>query len=101
MPKKIRFEWDLPDALVEAVAPDASRLTDTIKQAAVLDWVRTDRLSLRRGAELLGMPYREFLALMAAHHVPSITYEEGWLERELTTLDQEGGVPHHDHRCGR
>jgi hypothetical protein len=31
MPKKIRFEWDLPDALVDAVAPDESQLADTIK----------------------------------------------------------------------
>jgi hypothetical protein len=60
MPKKIRFEWDLPDALVDAVASDESQLADTIKQAAVLDWVRTNRLSLRHGAELLGMPYRAF-----------------------------------------
>jgi predicted HTH domain antitoxin len=91
MPKKIQFEWDLPDALVDAVAPDASQLAETIKQAAVLDWVRTDRLSLRRGAELLGMSYRAFLALMAAHRIPSITYEEGELARELDTLDQERG----------
>jgi predicted HTH domain antitoxin len=91
MPKKIQFEWELPDALVDAVAPDASQLAETIKQAAVLDWVRMDRLSLRRGAELLGMPYREFLALMAAHRIPSITYEEGELERELDILDQERG----------
>ena len=91
MPKKIRFEWDLPDALVDAVAPDESQLADTIKQAAVLDWVRTNRLSLRHGAELLGMSYREFLILMAAHRIPSITYEEGWLERELDTLNQERG----------
>jgi predicted HTH domain antitoxin len=91
MPKKIRFEWDLPDALVDAVAPDEAQLADTIKQAAVLDWVRTGRLSLRRGAELLGMPYRAFLELMEAHRIPSITYEEGWLERELDTLNQERG----------
>jgi hypothetical protein len=29
--------------------------------------------------------------LMAAHRIPSITYEEGWLERELDTLNQERG----------
>jgi hypothetical protein len=91
MPKRIRFEWDLPDALVEAVAPDESQLTDTLNHAAVLDWVRTNRLSLRHGAELLGLSYRDFLVLMAAHRIPSITYEEGWLERELDTLHQERG----------
>jgi hypothetical protein len=57
----------------------------------VLHWVRTDRPSLRRGAELLGMPYGESLALMATHRIPSIAYEEGWLERELDTSDRERG----------
>ena len=93
MPKKIRFEWDLPDALVDAVAPDESQLADTIKQAAVLDWVRTHKLSLRRGAELLQMTYRDFLALMAAHRIPSIDYEEGWLEHERDVFNQPQGKP--------
>jgi hypothetical protein len=91
MPNKLRVEWDLPEALVDAVAPDASQLVETIQQAAVLDGVRTDRLSLPRGAELLGMPYRAFLEFMAAHRMPSITDEEGGLERELDTLNQERG----------
>ena len=34
------------------------------------------------------MTYRAFLELMAAHRIPSLDYEEGWLERELTTLEQ-------------
>ena len=50
MPKTIHFEWELPDALVDALAPDATDVADTIKMAAVLDWVRTHKLSLRRGA---------------------------------------------------
>lgn len=45
--------------------------------------MRTRKLSLRRAAELLQMTYREFLALIAAHRMPSIDYEEGWLEHEL------------------
>src|SRR5262249_51041182 len=52
MPKKIQFEWELPDALVDALTPGATEVTETIKAAAVLDWVRTHKLSLRRGAEL-------------------------------------------------
>jgi hypothetical protein len=54
----------------------------------VLDWVRTQRLSVRRAAELLGMLYRDFLGLMAAHCIPSINYNEGWLERELDLLER-------------
>ena len=77
MSKKIHFEWELPDTLVEELTHDRTEVADTIKAAAVLDWVRTHKLSLRRGAELLQMPYRAFLELMAAHRVPSIDYEAG------------------------
>jgi hypothetical protein len=93
MPKKIQFEWDLPDTLVDAVASDPSHMAETIKQAAVLDWVRTQKLSLRRGAELLQMTYRTFLELIVAHRIPSIDYEEGWIERELDILRQAGRTP--------
>jgi hypothetical protein len=44
--------------------------------------IRTHELSLRRGAELLQMPYRAFLELMADHRVPSIDYDAGWLDKE-------------------
>ena len=94
MPKKIQFEWELPDALVDAIAPDQARAAEAIKQAAVLDWVRIHKLSLRRGAELLRMTYRSFLELMAAHRIPSLDYEEGWLDQDLATLEHgEGTVP--------
>ncbi len=33
MPKKIRFEWDLPDALVEAVAPAEIQLVILMKNS--------------------------------------------------------------------
>ena len=92
MPKKIQFEWELPDTLVEALTHDRTKVTDTIKAAAVLDWVRTHKLSLRRGAELLQMPYRAFLELMAAHRVPSIDYEAGWLDREQQLFDGDRGA---------
>jgi hypothetical protein len=92
MPKKIQFEWELPDAVVDAIAQDSGEITETIKEAAVLDWVRTHKLSVRRGGELLHMTYRAFLELMAAHRIPSIDYEEGWLERERDIL-QHGTNP--------
>ena len=93
MPKKIQFEWELPDALVEAIMQDPAKAAEVIKQAAVLDWVRTHKLSLRRGAELLQMTYRDFLALMVAHRIPSIDYEEGWLEHELDVFNRPQGKP--------
>lgn len=92
MPKKIQFEWELPDAVVDAIAHDPVAVTQIIKEAAVLDWVRTHKLSVRRGSELLHMTYRAFLALMGAHRIPSIDYEDGWLERERDIM-QRGATP--------
>jgi predicted HTH domain antitoxin len=54
----------------------------------VLDGIRTHKLSLRRGAELMHMPYRAFLELMAAHRVPSIDYDAGWLEQEMQLFEE-------------
>jgi predicted HTH domain antitoxin len=92
VPKKIHFQWELPDTLVEKLTRDQADATETIKAAAVLDWVRTHKLSLRRGAELLQMPYQAFLELMAAHRVPSLDYEAGWLDREQQLFEGEGSA---------
>jgi hypothetical protein len=91
VPKKIQFEWELPDALVHELDHDVTKLAETIKAAAVLDWVRTHKLSVRRGAELLQMPYHTFLELMAAHRVSSIDYEAGWLDQEMHRFERGSG----------
>lgn len=79
----IRFEWELPKPFLDMMAIDDAALAEDVKRAAVLDWVRTEQLSWRAGAELLGMPLREFLTLMAAHKIPTAEYEAGWLDKEL------------------
>lgn len=79
----IRFEWELPKPFLDMMAIDDAALAEDVKRAAVLDWVRTEQLSWRAGAELLGMPLREFLTLMAAHKIPAAEYEAGWLDTEL------------------
>ena len=92
MPKKTQFEWELPETLVDALPHDRTEIAETIKAAAVLDWVRTHKLSVRRGTELLQMPYRAFLDLMAAHRVPSIDYEAGWVDCEQQLFEGERGA---------
>jgi predicted HTH domain antitoxin len=54
----------------------------------VLDGIRTRKLSLRRGAELLQMPYRTFLELMAANRVPTADYDAGWLDQEMQRFEE-------------
>jgi predicted HTH domain antitoxin len=59
----------------------------------VLDGIRPHKLSLRRGAELLHMPYRAFLDLMAAHRVSSIDYDVSWLDKEMQLFEEGSEQP--------
>ena len=86
MGHKVRFEWELPESLLGVVVQDEAKVAEEVKRAAVLDWVRMKKISWRKGAELLGMTYRDFLALMAEHKIPTLDYGEGWLEKELATF---------------
>lgn len=83
----VHFQWDLPESLLRVVATDKATVAEEMKRAAVLDWVRMQKISWRKGAELLGMTYRDFLALMAEHKIPTLDYGEGWLEKELAALE--------------
>lgn len=53
---------------------------------AVIDLFRQERISLRRGAELLSLSYRDFQTLASEHKVSLLNYEEGWADRELPGL---------------
>lgn len=87
MARKIHFEWELPDEVfTEKLWKDEKEAVSEIKKSAILDLVRRKKLSWRRGAELLGITYREFLALMGEHKIPAFDYEEGWLEKEMAHL---------------
>ena len=43
MPKKIQFEWELPDTLVDELTHDRTEVADTIKAAAV--WIGSGPIS--------------------------------------------------------
>jgi predicted HTH domain antitoxin len=86
MTHTVRFEWDVPEPLLAVVAKDRTAIAEELKQAAVLDWVRMHRISWRKGAELLGLPLRDFMWLMSEHKVPAAEYEAGWLEEEWGAL---------------
>jgi predicted HTH domain antitoxin len=88
MGHKVQFEWELPESLVGAVVQDKKNIANEMKEAAVLDWVRMKKISWRKAAELLGITYRAFLLLMAEHKIPTLDYEDGWLEKELASLDR-------------
>jgi len=93
MRHKVQFEWELPEALLGVVVQDKAKVAEEVRQAAVLDWVRMKKISWRKGAELLGVTYRDFLALMAEHRIPTLDYEEGWLEKELAAFEKAQEEP--------
>ena len=86
MSHKVRFEWELPESLIGIVAQDKTKVANEVKQAAVLDWIGMKKISWRKGAELLSMTYRDFLVLMAEHKIPTLDYEEGWIEKEIAAF---------------
>ena len=65
----VRTQIQLPDELHEQLRVLAEAHEWSLAEA------------VRRGAELLQMTYRSFLDLLATHRIPSLDYEEGWLER--------------------
>lgn len=78
MDKTVHFDWELPGTLINELAVESPDMAVVIKQAAVLDWVRTGRISLRLGADLLDMTYQAFMDLMTTHYVPTLDYDSGW-----------------------
>ena len=75
MADTIKLSLEFPQSLVEGLWPDAATASAAIKEAVVLDLFRQRRISIRKGAELLGLSYRAFLALLAQRQVPIADYE--------------------------
>lgn len=78
--------WELPKSLLGLIAQDEAKVAEGVKRAAVLEWVRMKKISWRKGAELVGMTYRDFLSLRAEHKIPTLDYTGGWLEKELAAF---------------
>ena len=65
---------------------DEATASTKMKEALVLDLFRQKRISIRKGAELLGLSYRAFLALLARRQVPIANYEAGEIDADLEAL---------------
>jgi len=84
MNRKIKFEWEIPeDLFTKNLWKNEKEAVKEIKHSTVLDLVRMHKISWRKGAELLGVTYRDFLELMGEHKIPVFDYEEDWLDKEL------------------
>ena len=75
MADTIKLSLEFPRSLVEHLWIDEATAAAEMKEAVVLDLFRQKRISIRKGAELLGLSYRAFLALLARRQVPIADYE--------------------------
>ena len=86
MADTIKLSLEFPQSLVEGLWTDAATASTAVKEAGVLDLSRQKRISIRKGAELLGLSYRAFLALLAQHQIPIADYEVGEIDGDLEAL---------------
>ena len=88
MSETVKLSLEFPKSFVEEFWPDEVCASAALKEAGVMDVLRQGHISIRKGAELLDLSYRDFLALAANHRISLIHYEEGWIDRELAVLDK-------------
>ena len=70
MTDTIKLSLEFPRSLVEGFWIDEATASAEMKEDVVLDLFRQKRISIRKGAELLGLSYRGFLALLSHRQVP-------------------------------
>jgi predicted HTH domain antitoxin len=62
----------IPDELAQLLGPE-EHLPRAFTEAVVLELFREHRISAGKAAELLELPYREFLGLLRAKNIPMVT----------------------------
>lgn len=84
-----RITIELPDDLLTILGWREEEIQTKIKETLVMALLREHKLSQRKAAELLWLTYRELLALMTQYHIPSIDYEDSWLDHELDVFAKD------------
>ena len=88
MTDTIKLSLEFPQSLVEGLWIDEATASAEMKEAVVLDLFRQKRISIRKGAELLGLSYRGFLALLARRQVPIADYEVWEIDGDLEVFEK-------------
>ena len=88
MADTIKLSLEFPRSLVEGLWIDETTASAEMKEAVVLDLFRQKRISIRKGAELLGLSYRGFLALLARRQISIADYEVGEIDGDIEALQK-------------
>ena len=85
MPRTLRFEWEVPDALFDEHFREEDFLQQ-LKEAAVVRLFSQGRISTGYAASLLGMTRRDCLELLQQQGVSFIHYTTEDFETDLRTI---------------
>ena len=88
MTDTIKLSLEFPQSLVEGLWIDEATASAEMKEAVVLDLFRQKRISIRKGAELLGLSYRAFLALLSRRQISIAAYEVGEIDGDLEAFEK-------------
>lgn len=86
MADTIKLSLEFPQSLVEGLWIDEATASTEMKEAVVLDLFRQKRISIRKGAELLGLSYRAFLALLSQRQIPINDCKVGEIDDDIEAL---------------
>ena len=82
-----KVEFHLPEKLLESLGSDTEVEAQAL-QAFVFYLLQEGKITGSRGAELLGISYREMLDLMGKHEIPLVNYSPQELTEEIQALDK-------------
>ena len=88
MADTIKLSLEFPQSLVEGLWIDEATASAEMKEAVVLDLFRQKRISIRKGAELLGLSYRAFLALLSRRQISIAAYEVEEIDGDLEAFEK-------------
>ena len=88
MPETVKLSLEFPRPFVEDMWGNETEASVGAKQALVLDLLRQRRISIRKGAEVLGLSYRDFLDLVARHRVSLVDDDGDWLDQDLAATEK-------------
>ena len=75
MTDTIKLTLEFRSSFVRELWTDEAGGSDELKEPAVLDHYRRNRISLRKAAELLGLSYRKIMTLLSGYKIPVLQYE--------------------------
>ncbi len=78
---------ELPDEILELF--DTNEIDKILKELAILELVKTSKLSSGKAAEILGIGVWDFMELMSKYNIPMANFSKEELRRQAQEMEKE------------